>query len=346
VVQELGLTNFQEMTDASREGEVPKRFGTSFFRGSTCNFNPYGKDHQSADFCTRFLLKGHLPAQKIIGPRTRVTAFGSCFAENITKHLSKLGFDVSRDRAPDIYISNMGEGLVNVHALLQQFEWALTDMAPPEGLWHGFDAKQFGYDDAVRRKTREVFLSTDVFIITFGLSEVWFDELTGGVFWRAVPMDRYDPNRHKFRVCTFAETMAAIGRIYRLIREQVPNAKAVFTVSPIPLIATFRDQSCITANTASKAIIRAALDEFMRVDLRSEERDVFYFPAFEIINELFPARFMEDGRHLHPHIVPAVMQIFEAYYCDSDLKPEEAERGLKLARILSAEQCGEDIRFK
>jgi hypothetical protein len=52
----------------------------------------------------------------------------------------------------------MGEGLVNVHALAQQFEWALENMAPPRGLWHGFKCEEFGYDEKLRVKTREAFL--------------------------------------------------------------------------------------------------------------------------------------------------------------------------------------------
>jgi hypothetical protein len=235
---------------------------------------------------------------------------------------------------------------VNVHAILQQFEWALTNVRPPENLWHGFDAKSFGYDENVRQKTKGIFLTTDVFIITLGLSEIWFDEITGGIFWRAVPMKFYDPTRHKFRVCTFSETKEAIGKIYKLIKSGTPNAKIIFTLSPIPLVATFRNESCIVANSASKSILRAALDEFIRTDFNGADPDLYYYPAFEIVNELFPARFHNDGRHLHPFIIPAVMKLFEAHFCESELTPAEAEASLKHARKMSAALCAEDIRFQ
>ena len=100
----------------------------------------------------------------------------------------------------------MGEGLVNVHSIAQQFKWALNGWLPPSNLWHGYDAEEYDLSEVIRLKTREVFLNTEVFILTFGLSEIWYDEITGGVFWRAVPMKHYDAGRHKFRVCTFAET--------------------------------------------------------------------------------------------------------------------------------------------
>ena len=239
----------------------------------------------------------------------------------------------------------MGEGLVNVYSLLQQFEWALTNKMPPENLWHGFDAKTFGYDDNVRHKTREILLTTDVFIITLGLSEGWYDEVTGGIFWRAVPMQFYDKDRHKFRVCTFAETKDAISKIYSLIKSEVNNAKVIFTLSPIPLITTFRDQSCIVANSASKSILKAGLDEFIRDNVNDLNSNLFYFPAFEIINELLPAKFTEDGRHLHDFIVPAVMKIFEAHYCESDFTKLNAEVSLKVSRKRSAKICADEIRY-
>ena len=106
MAKELGMTNSQEMIEVSPVGEVKKRMGTSFFRGDNCNFNPYASDHQNEQFCEKFILKGLLPEQKIIAKDTKITAFGSCFAENITKHLSGLGFNLSKDRAPDIYIEH------------------------------------------------------------------------------------------------------------------------------------------------------------------------------------------------------------------------------------------------
>jgi hypothetical protein len=331
-----GETAWQEFFYPKTDGQQPRRIGASFYRGENCNFNPYGKDHASPAFCRDFILRGHLPESKIISRSTKVTAFGSCFALHVSRHLSSLRFDVSKDRAPDIYISSMGEGLVNVHALLQQFTWALEGEQPPENLWHGFDAATFGYDEKVRAATREVFLNTDVFILTLGLSEVWYDEVTGGILWRAVPLNLYDPSRHKFRVCSVAETRQALTRIYGIIRRHVPQAKIVITLSPIALAATFRPESCITANSASKAILKAALDEFLREVAKDSPRRAYYFPAFEIVNELFPNRFEEDGRHLHKFIVPAVMKIFEAYYCETELTPAEAEAALRAARIQSA----------
>ena len=315
----------QEIIDYSPPGEEIKRIGSSFFRGSQVNFNPYRKDFAHPGFLAKFLLQGWVPDGPVIDQQTSVTAFGSCFAQNITDHLGKAGYNLSSGRNPNIYISKMGEGLVNVHAIAQQFQWALEDAKVPEGLWHGWKAEEFGYDESIRQQTREVFRATDFFVITLGLSEVWFDELTGGVFWRAVPLKSYDPDRHKFRVCSVEETRSGIAWIYHTIRKHVPNAKVLFTLSPIPLAATFRPVSCITANSVSKAILRAALDEFIRGHHQELNANLFYFPSYEIITELFFAKYGDDGRHPAPEIIEMIMKLFEATYCRSKLTMVEIE---------------------
>ena len=345
MVTMLGEIGLQEMVDASPIGEEKKRLGSAFFRGEHCSFNPYGKDHCKDDFATHFILKGWLPGAPIIHRKTRVTAFGSCFADNICTHLASIGFSTSKQENNDIYVSSMGEGLVNVYSIAQQFKWALNGWLPPSNLWHGYDAEEYGLSEVIRLKTREVFLNTEVFILTFGLSEIWYDEITGGVFWRAVPMKHYDAGRHKFRVCTFAETKESILDIIQLIKQPVPQAKLVMTLSPIPLIATFRQVSCITANSVSKSLLRAALDEALR-ELKAEIRqDVYYFPAFEIINECFPNRFVEDGRHLWPMIVPSVMRLFEATFCETNLTIDEAEQGFHKARLQDVQTLTEHPLF-
>lgn len=325
----------QEILDGNITGAKDKTFGSSFFRGEHCNFNPYGRDQCSDQFASNFILKGWLPDSPFISHDTKITAFGSCFAEHISHHLAKMGFKTTKERDSSIYVSSMGEGLVNVHSILQQFRWALDNWQPPTNLWHGYNAEEYDINEEIRIKTRSIFLDTDVFILTFGLSEIWYDEITQGVFWRAVPMQHYDEKRHKFRICTFTETKQCLRETLRLIKHYIPKAKIVLTVSPIPLITTFRPVSCISANSVSKALIRAALDEVLR-EYKQDQQDIYYFPAFEIINECFPNRFVEDGRHLQTMVVPAIMQLFEATFCNTQLNINDAEINLKKARLANA----------
>ncbi len=299
----------------------------TWFRGDHCNFNPTRKNLRTVEDVVNYVLRGWLPDRPIISPETRIAAFGSCFAEEISKWLAQRDFSIltRKDGAyANAYVVRFGEGMVNTFALRQQFEWAFESRRFEGELWHGYDARAFGYDEEVRAATRSVFDQTDLFVITLGLSEVWYDEITGGVFWRAVPRDKYDPTRHKFRVSSVEENRDNIRAIYNLIRTYRPEAKVVFTLSPIPLVATFRPASSITANSVSKAILRAALDDVLREV--QHERHAFYWPSYEIVMDLFDRRWLRDRRHVRPEILAFVMTLFEAHWCLSEprMAPEKA----------------------
>jgi len=321
-MNKIGLTDNQEIVSYENEG-TKKKIGSSFYRGKNINLNPYLSDRENKNFIEKYLLKGLIPSVKPIAKSTKITAFGSCFAENITKHLTSRGYSLSKNQDPNIYISSMGEGMVNVHAILQQFKWALENEEIPQGLWHNSSTQEFELDEKIRAKTREVFLKTEFFIITLGLSEIWYDDETGGVFWRAVPVSKFDEKKHRFRVATFLETKDALQRIIDIIQKHNPRAKVLFTLSPVPLAATFRDVCCISANSASKAILRAALDEVFRENLRDFNDKLFYFPSYEIVNELFAFKYCEDGRHPRKEIVDFITSLFENTFCNIEDKKNE-----------------------
>ncbi|SRR5579862_550891 len=304
----------------------------SFHRGEVVNYHPRAEDFAKDEFLEEYLLKGWVPPKPVLSRGMRITAFGSCFAANITRHLSAIGFDLSRERDPEVYISRLGDAMVNTASILGQFQWALENAKQSEELWHGYKAEGYGYDEAIRLRTRDVFLATDFFIVTLGLSEVWYDEKTGGTFWRAVPEDAFDPARHKFRVQSFAKTKADLEEIHRLIRTHVPHAKVLFTLSPIPLAATFRPVSCLTANTASKAIIRAALDEFLREHEGELNRSLFYFPSMELVMRCFIDPWSEDERHPESYVIDTVMKVFEAAFCEGSVTLAEAVEVFRMFR--------------
>lgn len=288
---------------------------SSWYRGSDCNFNPRAENLISADSVMRYVVGSWAPDEPLIGPDTQICAFGSCFAANISKWLASRNFNVltNHEVSNSSYVVRFGEGLVNSYSLLQQFEWAFENRKDDIPLWHDNDAHEHGYDEEVRLQTLELFSRTDVFILTLGLSEVWYDEATGGVFWRAIPADKFDPKRHRFRVTSVAENRINLTRIYELIRRYRPTAKIIFTMSPIPLVATFRSVPCITANSASKAILRAALDEFLRSV--GDEARVYYWPSYEIVLDVFADPWCSNRRHVREEILEFIMTLFEHVWC-------------------------------
>lgn len=285
----------------------------SWYRGEHTNYNPTKINLCEADAIDRYVLAGWLPPAPFIAKETPVVAFGSCFAGHLSRYLRDRGFNIlGGDLGRSAYIVRFGEGMVNTFAIRQQFEWAFENRSFKEGLWHDKTGGLVKPEAEVRDETLKIFRSADVFILTLGLSEVWYDKRSGDVFWRAVPSDVFDPDAHGFRVSSVEENVANIEAIVALIGRHRPDARLVLTLSPVPLVATFRPVSCVSANSVSKAVLRVAVDEVMRRNPGSEK--LFYFPSYEIVTAYFRDPYTLDNRHVRPEVVRTIMQGFSRHF--------------------------------
>jgi tetratricopeptide (TPR) repeat protein len=283
--------------------------------GETVHFHPSVAETGEHAGVEKYVLQGLTPAAPFIHENTRITAFGSCFAQHISNHLNKRSFIVLNKKEIRSYIVNFNNEMVHTFSIRQQFDWALRDRQFSQTLWHDKSGEEVIYDDDVKRRTRELFHSTDVFIFTLGLSEIWCDVQTDEVFWRSVPESEYDPQRHRFRLSTVEENVANLKAIYETVRALRPEAVVVFTLSPIPLNATFRDFACVPANSVSKAILRVAIDQMMQA--YAGDGKLFYFPAYEIVRDIFRNPFDPDGRHVKAPVIHYIMCCFEKFFCRS-----------------------------
>ena len=331
-----------ETTDAPKSTKATKlkfqptsRAGKEYrtwFRGEHTNALPHDRHFYKAGGIEKYVLQGWTPETPSIDARTQVTAFGSCFAANISNWLSKRSYNVlnKAEDAGNAYVVECGEGMVNSFVILQQFEWAWEDKVFDQALWHGYDTTEYGYDPKVQAQTKKMFDETDVFILTFGLSEIWYDEPTGNVFWRTIPKESYDPERHKFRVSTVDENKENMRKIYDLIRKHRPDAKIIFTLSPIPLQATFRPNSCMTSSAVSKSVLRVAIDEVVRE--KQAEGVLHYWPSYELVTDAFQMPFKHDRRHVKEEVLDYIMMLFERTWCvDSELSEAELLSGWIIA---------------
>lgn len=305
----------------------------SFFRGAAPQWYPTDESLQTPDAVGRYLAKGWMPKAGFVTRETPIVAFGSCFAANISTYLAKRGYSVISRGEGAAYVTQMGDGMVHTHAILQQFRWAWKNERPKAPLWHGYRAERFGYAEEARLATKALFDRAELFIITLGLSEVWYDEVTGEVFWRAPPSEVFDASRHKFRLARSDETRRILTAIWSLIREFRPDATVVLTISPIPLTATFRDVGCIAANAVSKAILRGAVDEFYEEAEGKGER-LFYFPSYDMILYGFDNQWTADRRHVYGHVLDFNMKVFEHYYCRPGLSKARLDAAFRRARSL------------
>ena len=283
---------------------------------------PTKADYAAGGFAT--ILDGWIPPEPPIGADTRVVGVGSCFAQYFITWLADNGFNRSLDASPYNALVRYGSTFESPAVIAQQFRWAFGELDAQNALWIGKDRELFEASDERRRLVRDTLLATDVLILTLGLSEVWYDNATGEPLWRALTRRHYDPARHVFRVETMQDTKRHLEKIEEIRRAHLPGLKIVFTVSPVRLAATFRPVSAVTANSASKAILRAALDEFLREHAERVNREIFYFPSYEIVHDFFRDPFESDNRHVTEFVSRHVVGAFARHYCAPGMVPAAA----------------------
>lgn len=259
----------------------------------------------------KYVLPGWLPPSPLFTPDSRILTLGSCFAQELRNYLAERGMSSDWLFVPP--------GLNNTFALRNFISWCLTGETSTKAYWYDEDAQGGAVkwdDESNRLSYAEVFKRVDAVILTVGLAEVWYDTVTGGVFWRGVPKSSYDETRHLCRVSTVEENVANLREIIRLIQQAQPGIPIVLTLSPVPLKAATGDKSCITVDTVSKSILRVAIDRIMSSGLGN----VYYWPSFEIVRSLGPhlpySLFGEDGntRHVNRKGVQLILKAFTKHY--------------------------------
>lgn len=294
---------------------VQQQFNGSWYRGETTNFIPSKAMLDTPGALVKYILHGWSPEAPFLNKTTRITAFGSCFAQNITRWLHDRGYAVNgNDLKLDAHIVRFGEGIVNTFAIREQIEWALEGKSLDEGLWFGANKEIVLPTEEARVATRDLLLGSETIIITVGLSEIWHDKQSGRAFWRAIPSEMFDETRHGFRLSTVEENFENLRALREVLLRHNPNCKLIVTLSPIPLMATFRPIGCLSANSVSKAVLRVAIDQLMSLGLE----ETYYFPSYEIVKDFFVDPYIEDNRHVRPEIVDFIMQAFAHQYCEDE----------------------------
>lgn len=269
-----------------------------------------------------------------------ITTAGSCFAQHVGRALRGAGLNVldaeppppacpppvARAHGYGIYSGRYGN-IYTARQLVQLIGDAQAGHVDPAAIW----SRDGRFHDALRpviepggfvsaeevrvlrlahlTALRGLFAATGCFIFTLGLTECWAERQGGRVYptCPGVVAGEFDPERHEFLNLRHAEVLADLERARALLREFNPAMRMVLTVSPVPLTATASGMHVLAASTRSKAVLRAAADEFA-----ARHADVDYFPAYEIVTH--PAArgrfFRPNLREVRPEGVQAVMSGF------------------------------------
>jgi tetratricopeptide (TPR) repeat protein len=249
----------------------------------------------------------------IVSASTRVLTLGSCFAQNIAMVLSRRGVQATS--------LGMGELINSTYANRALLNWLLD-----EGL-ESLDEETQGvfshYYGKEKSTARDTFSNADVFVFTLGVAPCFFNRKTGA-FHLSYPNTNtlHLLAENEFRTTAVAENVQNIEGIIPAVRKLSPEATIFFTVSPVPLAATFEYSSAILADCVSKSTLRVAIDEVCRAN----PPGVYYWPSFEIVRWLGiyegSAFGAEDGtsRHVSEHYIDVIMEAFIALYGADDLK--------------------------
>ncbi|MCP1169771.1 GSCFA domain-containing protein [Limimaricola litoreus] len=288
-----------------------------------------------------------------------IFAIGSCFARNVERALDAAG---RRIISREFELGEIGESLgdaanffnkYSIHSVLNELGWALErDSFPGAEILYDngggrFSDAQLGmarldfpvekildfrhrYLDAMARVAE-----ADVVIVTLGYVETWYDRKLRLYLNVAPPQAavKAEPERFEFRVLSYADVLDGLERLHALLlRHRQKSLKMLVTVSPVPLLATFREMDVLVANAYSKSVQRAAIEEFV-----TTREGVDYFPSYEFVTLSNPAVAWSrnDYRHVSPDLVNRIMSnVLDRYV----VRPQgaEAQGGMTLDALLSS----------
>ncbi|PZW45634.1 GSCFA family protein [Humitalea rosea] len=275
-------------------------------------------------------------AKFLIAASDKIATAGSCFAQHISRTLVRQGFDylVTETGPPERGFGTFPARFGNIYSpaqLLQLFRRAYGLFEPTEEAWTRPDGRLvdpfrpqvepqgFATIEALRADrdqhlaaVRRMFEDCDVFIFTLGLTEAWRSTKDGAVFplapGVAAAPDHGDIAFHNFTIAEISADLTAFMAAFRAVN---PRVRVIFTVSPVPLVATYEDRHVLVSTIYSKSVLRVAAEDVSR-----NEPSVAYFPSYEIVTGHHTGYryFDETLRNVTPQGVEAVMGLFSRHY--------------------------------
>ncbi|MFT7485585.1 MAG: hypothetical protein ACI9F9_001435 [Candidatus Paceibacteria bacterium] len=270
----------------------------------------------------------------LVDRSTKIGSAGSCFASEISFRFQREGYNYlikeknpSGENGLDMASANWGI-IFNVPSLRQLVERSFGARNEPALVWEHATPDGVVYRDPWReqveystkeeyqeswkahlRASREVFEEAEVFVMTLGLNEVWELRTDGTAFARC-PW-QLSPALVRYRTPSIEENLENLETMWSLWKEHNPGVQLILSVSPVPLLATFRspEQHVITANCSSKATMRVVAEQFA-----NRHPDVHYFPSFETVMYCSEERWKPDNRHVNRDAVAKVMSLFDQMF--------------------------------
>jgi len=273
-------------------------------------------------------------------PEDIIASAGSCFAQHISRYVKENGYQFLTTEPPHSFIPtdlaseyNYGTyparfgNIYTSRQLLQLFKRAYGKFKPTIKPYRveeyyidpfrpfiqptGFISLEEMESDQIKHllAVKAMFENLDVFIFTLGLTECW-EYVDDGSILPSCPgcgVGEFDSDKYRYKNLTVGEVVQDLKEFISLLNEVNSSAKIIFTVSPVPLVATNSGDHVLTATTYSKSVLRVAVQE-----IKSMFENVDYFPSYEIIttNASRGRYFHTDLRNVLEEGVSHVMRCF------------------------------------
>ncbi len=297
-----------------------------------------------------------------IDAETKISTAGSCFAQHIARYLKQNGFnyfvpesaptkfknEVSSKYGFGVFSGRFGN-IYTARQLLQLFQRSYSEFHPASEYWvnengryvdpfrptvtpNGFVSLAELYSDRAShfRSFRKIIESSDIFVFTLGLTEAWKSKMDGAIYpvCPGCGYGEFDENKYEFINFNVAEVVSDLSSFIQKARQKNERLKFIFTVSPVPLIATAENRHVLSSTVYSKSVLRAAAQEVV-----DKVADTMYFPSYEIVTS--PSNrgsyFADDLRTIREEGVKHVMTIFMKHLANRSISAHSNEK--KLANL-------------
>ena len=339
--------------------DLPK---SAFWKTGVAQENPYA-------------VEGIYKKKFKIPRKAKIATAGSCFAQYISSHLKKNGYNVLDVEPPppglpknlhqefgfSMYSARYGN-IYTVRQLLQLAQEVAGEWTPQNCIWE----KNGKFYDALRpavepegldspeevaqhrqyhvSKVKELFESLDLFIFTLGLTEMWVHKESGTVYPTApgTLVGEFDDQLYKFENAQFSSIIGDFNlfqKVLKKIRGGTPF-KCLLTVSPVPLTATASGKHVLQSTIYSKSTLRSVAGQ-----LSTNQAHIDYFPSYEIVTNprIHSSAFAENLRSVKDETVEVVMRHFFSEHPAINLKEKNTISPPVARKTNEDNQCEEAL---
>lgn len=251
------------------------------------------------------------PSQYEIDLNKSIFCVGSCFAENISKRMAELKFDVTTNPLGIVFnpasISKTLERVINCKLFTNED----LEIHPQSLLYYTLDAHS-SFNSTVSSETLEklncsimeshnALLKSSIVIVTLGTAWIYTTSEAGDIVSNCHKLPSGNFNRKMMSAQDISTTLQTL-----FSKDIFINKHIIITVSPVRHL-----KDSLTQNSLSKSTLICAVH-----DTCDKMKQVSYFPSYEIMmDDLRDYRFYEsDMIHPSPTAIDYIWECFETCY--------------------------------